>query len=391
MSKILVVDNGGGVVRGGFAGQPEPRRSIQNALARSKRGDKKIFMGDKILNAPIAEYLFYRPSQRGLICDLELQKIIWENGLFVREKTSGSFSVLADAETSTIILTVSPFTPEHIRRDIYDVVFTDYRFYRAVLIDSSICAQFSPQITCQFTPDDWANPCGLLVDVGFSFSTIIPVFNTQPVLKAAQRIPVGGRILNNLLKERLAYLQVDLDDNPLLVQHIRESVCEVAENGLKESILKNPKVTAYCLPDFSESGPFVGKIVDQVPEGSSQVVKIGPDKFTIPEALFNPLTFGIDSIGLTDAVIRSINLCDVTIQKCVAKKIILFGGTAMMPGLVTRFQNELVANLPFSSRVITEQDGRLDLSVYRGAAQIGSSEDDVNFFEPIFRDDWTRI
>jgi actin-related protein 6 len=135
MSKVLVVDNGGGIVRGGFAGQLEPRRSIPNALARSKRGDKKIFIGDKILNSPIAEYLFYRPSQRGLICDMELQKIIWENGLFVREKLAGSFPVLADAETSTIVLTVSPFTPEQIRRDIYDVLFADYRFYKVVLID----------------------------------------------------------------------------------------------------------------------------------------------------------------------------------------------------------------------------------------------------------------
>ena len=392
-SKILVVDNGGGFVRGGFSGQSEPRRAIPNALARTKRGgDKKIFIGDRILYSPTAEYLFLRPSQRGILCDIESQKIIWEHGLFVREKLTGSFPVLSDAETSTILLTVSSFTPESVRREIFDVLFRDYRFYRAVLIDSTICAQFSPGITSQFTPDDWSNPCGLLIDVGFSFTTIIPVFQTQPVLKAAQRIPVGARILNNLLKERLAYLQVDLDDNPLLVQHIRETVCEVAPNTLSES-LKSPKIIGYLLPEFNGEGPFVGKIVENsadVPPGS-QAIKIGPDRFTIPEALFNPLTFGIDSIGLTDAIIRSIELCDPVIRKCLAQKIIVFGGTAMTPGFLKRLQTELEANLSFPAKILTEQDGRLDLTVWRGASQIASNEDDLAYFEAIFREDWSRI
>ena len=392
-SKILVVDNGGGFVRGGFSGQPDPRRAIPNALARTKRGgDKKIFVGDRILHSPVAEYLFLRPSQRGLLCDLESQKLIWEQGLFVREKLTGSFPVLADAETSTILVTVSSFTPESIRREIFDVLFRDYRFYRAVLIESSICAQFSPGITAQFTPDDWSNPCGLLVDVGFSFTTIIPVFQTQTIVKASQRIPIGARILNNLLKERLAYLQVDLDDNPLLVQHIRETVCEVATEGLQQSLSSSTTV-GYLLPEFNGEGPFVGKIVQdasQVPPGS-QAVKIGPDRFTIPEALFNPLTFGIDSIGITDAIIRSINLCDPVIRKCLAKKIIVFGGTAMTKGFIQRLTRELESNLGFPSRIITELDGRLDLTVWRGASQIASNEDDLGFFESIFREDWSRI
>ena len=394
-SKVIVVDNGGGYVRGGFSGQTEPRRSVPNAIARSKRGsDKKLFIGDKILHSPIAEYLFLRPSQRGILCDLESQKIIWEHGLFVREKHTGSFPVLADSETSTILVTVSPFTPESVRRDIFDVLFKDYRFYRAVLIDSSICAQFSPGITAQFTPDDWANPCGLLVDVGFSFATVIPVFQTQLVLKAAQRIPVGGRILNNLLKERLAYLQVDLDDNPLLVQHIRETVCEVAPYGLKQALTSSPTTVGYLLPEFSnDGGPFVGKLVDQftpIPPGS-QAVKIGSDRFTIPEALFNPLTFGIDSLGIVEAIVRSINLCDPSIRKCLAQKIILFGGTAMTRGFIERLRNELESNLSFPARILTEQDGRIDLTVWRGASQIASNEDDLSFFDAIFREDWSRI
>jgi actin-related protein 6 len=389
--KTIVVDNGGGFVRGGYAGQSEPRRSLPNAIAKSKRGDKKIYVGEKILNSPIAEYLFFRPSQRGLLCDLESQKFIWEHGLFVREKLTGSFTVLPDAETSTIVLTISSFTPEPVRRDVFDVLFHDYRFHRVAFIDSSICAQFSPGITSHFTQDDWANPCGLLVDIGFSFTTIIPVFNTQPIAKASQRVPVGARVLNNLLKERLAYLQVDLDDNPLLIQHIRESVCQVAPISLKNS-LTNFSTIGYVLPEFSGEPPHVGRVVEnaqQVPEGA-QAVKIGPDQFTIPEALFNPQSFGIDSLGIVEAIFRSINLCDESIRKCLAKKIIVFGGTAMTPGCLARLENELTSATHYPVRIITEQDGRLDLSVWRGAAQIASNDDDLAYFETIYREDWSR-
>ena len=399
-SKVLVLDNGGCNIKAGYAGQEHPKRITPNALARGKR-DKKLYVGEKILASPLAEYILARPSQKGLVLDWECQKLIWENGLFVRDKSGQSFNVLPEAESSTLVVTIAQFTPNSVKREMLEVLFKDYRFNRVVLIESTLSAQFSPGITSQFTKDDWENPCGLIIDVGFSATTIVPVFNTLPVLKASLRIPVAGRVLNNLLRERLAYLQVDLDDNPLLIQHIKESVCRFAPVSLHDA-LNDLKRTApndslgYVLPNFSTpSSSFVGRVVEtpaDVPQ-DSQAVKIGADRFAVPEALFNPLSFGIDKLGLVEAVTRSVSKCDACIRDAVARKIILVGGTVLLPGFLERFQNELESALRTVAhvdavRLLVEPDGRSDLSVWRGASQLASSEENLSYLGAIYREEW---
>jgi actin-related protein 6 len=379
---VVVVDNGGGILRGGFAGQETPRRIVANALARGKR-DKKLYIGDKILNTPIAEYILSRPSQRGLVTDWEVQKLIWEHGLFSRDKLSGSFSVLPEASSSTAVFTMSSFTPNNLKKELLEILFNDFGFNRAVVLDGTLCAQYSPGITAQFTEDDWANPCGIIVDCGFSHCTVIPVFETLPVPHTAQRVPVAGRVLNNLLRERLAYLQVDLDDNPLLVQALKEDALEVATNGLKHA-MESVEVETYMLPDFSEP-PYVARKLDHAPT-TSQLIKIKNDKFSIPEAVFNPRSVGVDSLGITDAIVRAIELCPESIRRPLAKKIIVCGGTVMMRGFIDRVKSELESALPFPIRIITET--RPDLSVWRGAAQLATNEDDLTYLGAIYRDDW---
>ena len=393
--KAIVIDNGGCTIKAGYAGQANPRKRVPNALARGKR-DKKLYVGDKIMSSHVAEYILTRPSQRGLVLDWECQKIIWENSLFTRDKSGSSFNVLPDAPNLTVVVTTAACTPQSVKRETLDVLLNDYMFKRAVLVDSIIATQFSPSITAQFTKDDWSNPCGLLVEVGFSAITVMPVFNTQPIPKTTQRISIGGRILNNLLRERLAYLQVDLDDNPLLIQHIKESTCETAPfPGLSSCLAAHGKdVIGYVLPDFSTSS--VGYRVDsekEVPVGS-QAVKIGADRFAIPEALFSPATFGIDKPGIVNAIVRSVQLCDEVIRDCVASKIILSGGAAMTPNFANRLLEELQGPLKSVApgmgdiRLISEPDGRLDLTAWRGASQLASNEDDLGFLGIVDRDEW---
>lgn len=394
-----MLDNGGCTIKAGYAGQGNPKRITPNALARGKR-DKKLYVGDKITTSPLAEYILSRPSQKGLVLDWECQKLIWEHGLFVRDKTGQSYNVLPEAESSTVLVTVAQFTPDSVKRETLDVLFNDYRFHRAVLVESTLCAQFSPGITAQFSKDDWENPCGLIIDVGFSATTIVPVFNTQPVVKASQRLPVGGRILNNILRERLAYLQVDLDDNPLLVQHIKECVCVVAENSLKESLKAVPQGAInvnYVLPDFFSGGnglPFLGEILKADPLPTQTVVKIGADRITVPEGLFSPLTFGIDKLGIVEAVATCLAKCDPCIREAVGSKIIVTGGTALLPGFLNRLRLELQSVVHTRGngaiRLLIEPDGRTDLTVWRGASQLASSEEDLAHLGAIYRDDWLR-
>lgn len=377
--KHLIIDNGGAVVRSGFSGNSDPDKTRLNAVARGKR-DKKIYVADKIL--PLSEYLLARPLHRGLVVDWETEKVVWASAVF------GGKGAKSSERSESLVVTSAAFLPTTIKREMYDVGFRDFQFSDVLVVDSSLCAQFSPGITNQFSNADWSNPCGIIVDCGFSYSTVIPLFNTQPVVGGSVRVPVGGRVLNNLLRERLAYLQLDLDDNPMLVEHIREEVCEVAHQSLG-SILAHPRPEhrlSYLLPDSGSHGRVMDSGDELGGSGSSQTITVGADRFAIPEALFSPRTFGIDSIGLAEAVALAISRCEAPIRSALGAKIIVCGGVAKTKGFLTRLSSELEAAIHTPVRLLCESDGKLELSVWRGAAQL--RDEDIAFLGGMRREDW---
>mmetsp|Transcript_761 Transcript_761/g.1147 ORF Transcript_761/g.1147 Transcript_761/m.1147 type:complete len:85 (+) Transcript_761:481-735(+) len=67
-----------------------------------------------------------------------------------------------------------------------------------------------------------ASSCHLVVDSGFSFTTIVPFFNGLPMRHASTRVDVGGKLLTNLLAENLSYKEINLRGETHLVNHIKE-------------------------------------------------------------------------------------------------------------------------------------------------------------------------
>ena len=83
---------------------------------------------------------------------------------------------------------------------------------------------------CALSNSNNHSPCHLVVDSGFSFTTIVPFFNGFPLRHASTRIDVGGKLLTNLLAENLSYKEINLKSETHLVNHIKESTCYVSSN-----------------------------------------------------------------------------------------------------------------------------------------------------------------
>ncbi len=47
--------------------------------------------------------------------------------------------------------------------------------------------------------------CGLVVDAGFSFTHVVPVFDGHAISSGIKRINIGGKLLTNYLKELVSY------------------------------------------------------------------------------------------------------------------------------------------------------------------------------------------
>lgn len=68
----------------------------------------------------------------------------------------------------------------------------------------------------------------IVVDVGFSGTTVIPYVDYLPVVSSIVRLDVGGKLLTNRLKEFLSFSQVNVMDDTWLINYVRERCCVVS-------------------------------------------------------------------------------------------------------------------------------------------------------------------
>lgn len=113
------------------------------------------------------------------------------------------------------------------------------------------------------TPVALANPvtvrvqCCLVVDMGYSFTHIVPFVKGKRVKEAIRRIDVGGKLLTNHLKEIISYRQLNVMDESYVINQIKEDMCFVTQDFrsdmevAKRRGAENSIVQDYILPDFT--------------------------------------------------------------------------------------------------------------------------------------------
>jgi len=71
---------------------------------------------------------------------------------------------------------------------------------------------------------------GLIVDLGYSATCAYPVLNWRPSTGSTRRLDIGGKFLNNALKETLSYRQFNLMEDTAVVEGVKDSLCFVAQD-----------------------------------------------------------------------------------------------------------------------------------------------------------------
>lgn len=114
--------------------------------------------------------------------------------------------------------------------------------------------------------------CGLVVDSGFSFTHVSPLFEGRVLHKACRRIDVGGKVLTNLLKEQLSYRQWNMMDEGILMNAIKERLSFVSldfDNDLdmcRRRGAANTHRRQYMLPTGQDDEDRLGSVL--LPDGA---------------------------------------------------------------------------------------------------------------------------
>ena len=245
--------------------------------------------------------------------------------------------------------------------------------------------------------------CLLVIDSGYSHTTVTPVYNSRPIQRAIRRLDFGGKHLTNMLKEVVSTRHYDLHQDTHLVNDIKEQTSYVSQ-AFKEDTERTWKgnlgklKSSQRLPTPPEVDGMDGMDLDEkievterdafieyvLPDGinvkrgftrphdpskNNRKKKLGQDsvssrddeiamtlgneRFTVPEIIFTPSDIGSKQSGLPELVMQSLSVIPPALQATMLANILVVGGNAKIPGFVERLQNDIrmLARVEFEVRV----------------------------------------
>ncbi|KAF2236096.1 Actin/actin-like protein [Viridothelium virens] len=405
--RTLVVDNGAYTIKAGYASQtPNPDQDchiIPNCIARSR--DKRIYVGAQLEECrDFGEMAFRRPVEKGYLVNWEAEKEIWEQAFFDQNA-----KLKCDPHETNLLLTEAPSAPQSLQSNCDQIIFEEFEFasyyrcmgpplnaYNNISIDSSTNnPTSSPQ------PSKLPTEC-LLIDTGYSHTTVTPIHNGHAMHPALRRLDIGGKLLTNYLKELISIRHFGLMDEPYIVNEIKEKVCFVSTDFARDldrvwkhrrpDTAPNPLVLDYVLPDYDarqegyvrprdasmaggagagggEGGGGGGA------EANEDVFSLGNERFVVPELLFTPSDIGMKQAGLPEMVMQSLEALPETLRPGMMANMVVVGGNAKIPGFMERLESELRSMIPAENLLNLTRPSDPVKATWLGGAKMAGDQD----------------
>lgn len=265
----LLLDTGGWTIKHAVlkpnqmanAAQIHPTQS-QNLSAKPKHQLATLFSSQINSIHNKSQLIISRPLERGYIVDLGTQFQIWDYILelenlnpkhsfsnystvsakdLAKPSASKRSSPIHDGvtftHTSAVFLLMQPFTPRCIIEKEDECWFRDFGFARVGRRLGACCSAYKYLQDCKTAAslegvdyEDDETGCCLVVDCGFSMTSIVPTVHAQAIEKGIRRINIGGKLLTNLLKQTISYRKFNMMDEFFLVNDAKEALSFVSIN-----------------------------------------------------------------------------------------------------------------------------------------------------------------
>ncbi|KAK0628769.1 actin family [Bombardia bombarda] len=398
-SATLVLDNGASSIKAGFVSGDavdEPR-IIPNCIARDRH--RKTYVGSELDKCKdFGEIAFRRPVEKGFIVNWEAQKEIWDREFFDNKAPQK-----CDPSETRLLLTEQPNSLPALQSHCDQMVFEEFGFasyYRG------IGPQFNAYQDIQGifrTPRDANAPINvpaeviLLIDSGYSHTTVTPILQGRPLHQAIRRLDVGGKLLTNYLTRLLSVRHFDMRNDPYIVNEMKETACYVSldfagdlektwkgtRGERREAYLTGAGIAKdYVLPDSHTR--FHGIVRDYEPGVSARarkgavstedILTLRNERFVVPELLFRPSDIGMRQPGLADLVMQSLSVLPIGLWPGLLANIVVVGGNAMFETFIQRLQTEILEKVPDACIVRVARPPDPITSTWLGAANFAKHE-----------------
>jgi actin-related protein len=344
-SPPLVIDNGSGMCKAGFAGDDAPRCVFPSIVGRPKNESamvggsrKECYIGDDA-QAKRGVLMIKYPIEHGIVTNWGDMEKLWHHTYFNELRVA--------PEDHPVLLTEAPMNPKNNREKMCQIMFETFNVPAMFIQIQAVLSLYSSGRTT-----------GIVTDCGDGVTHCVPIYEGYSLPHAVLRIDLAGRDLTEymikLLTERGHSFTTTAEKE--IVRDMKEKLCYVALDYDEEMAVANS--TSALEKEY------------ELPDGTT--ITIGSERFRCPEALFRPSRVGLEAGGIHQTTFSSVGRCDIDVRKELYSNVVLSGGTTMYDGLPERLQKEMTSLAPQSMKVRVVAPPERKYSVWIGGSILAS-------------------
>lgn len=232
--------------------------------------------------------------------------------------------VLVSPKDRKVVIVENVFGETVIRETIAKVLFKHFEVSSILFVPTHLMALSTLAV-----------PSGVVIDMGYKETTIVPIFSGVQILKAFQDQAFGAKSIHEEIKRQL--VDTGIDPNILtesILEDIKVRTCFVTTSERAKQYREGQEVTPPPDVEYSIKEKEIITIPGKVRETAYEIMFVEDN----------------EQSSLPYLILDSILNCPVDVRKVLGENIFLIGGTAIIMGLLARLKAELNTLLKTNNR-----------------------------------------